>query len=385
MITMRSPLNADPLAFRQLIPPFVKAWSDQSTPANVSPQECFASIVLRPLPHKSLCHLQWAYPDHGSGASVEKKHFQKWLRQGNFKYHRQSCVWIYPSVWLPSNLLPVDPSLETSGAWTSTIKTQTCSAFKTVRLEHCPKTTPKLSQLFPKNKRKPSQFSQKLSQFPEPVSHKIGCRFPNSTADSPQIQPDVLKVKLLQSGGQFSHNPFRCSEVPFMIFTKTILVFCNQNWHVWTHIWALKAQVSVCEWIEWYWKYANIACQAQLLRTPSHVSKLRYTGLRQNCNLAKTKNDYNIYMCVCVWISKCSFWSNCRSTKGRQVNFRKLHPKPLANICHTEAHRLQVATAFCTRGFNAGTSRLVSRFLESLFQCIEISEGIWHVNIQPSF
>ena len=161
---------------------------------------------------------------------------------------------------------------------------------------------PKTEPVVPQKQAKTKPVFPKLSQFPkEPVSHKIGCRFPNSTADSPQIQPDVLKVKLLQSGGQFSQNPFRCSEVPFMIFTKTILVFCNQNSHVWTHIWALKAQVSVCEWIEWYWKYANIACQAQLLRTPSHVSKLRlYTGLRQNCNLAETKNDYIIYIYLCV-------------------------------------------------------------------------------------
>ena len=242
---------------------------------------------------------------------------------------------------------------------------------KQSHLSIVPKQPQNWASCSPKTSENQASFPKNWASFPkEPVSHKIGCRFPNSTADSPQIQPDVLKVKLLQSGGQFSQNPFRCSEVPFRIFTKTSSVFCNQNSHVWTHIWALKAQVSVCEWIEWYWKYANIACQAQLLRTPSHVSKLRlYTGLRQNCNLAETENDYNIYiyiiLCVCVrvWISKCSFWSKQRSTKGRQVNFRKLHPKPLANICHTEAHWLQVATAFCTRGFNAGTSRLVSRFL----------------------
>jgi hypothetical protein len=124
-----------------------------------------------------------------------------------------------------------------------------------------------------------------------------------------------------------------------MIFTKTILVFCNQNSHVWTHIWALKAQVSVCEWIEWYWKYANIACQAQLLRTPSHVSKLRlYTGLRQNCNLAETKNDYiiYIYIYVCVRVDfQMQFLVETEVHQGQTSKFSKATSKaPCKHLPH---------------------------------------------------
>ena len=92
-----------------------------------------------------------------------------------------------------------------------------------------------------------------------------------------------------QSGGPFSQNQFRCSEVPSDI-DRTILIFCNQI-HFWKCIWVLKAQVFVCECIEGYWKYANTVCKVQLLRTPSHINQLRlYTSLRQDCNLAETKN-----------------------------------------------------------------------------------------------
>ena len=96
-------------------------------------------------------------------------------------------------------LLPVDLFLETPNPKTSRIPTQTCSTFKTVRLELCPKPIQKKKQanfLFSQTRRcfffkneaclsqKPSlRFQKSVADLPEVG----GNFFPRSVADFPKV------------------------------------------------------------------------------------------------------------------------------------------------------------------------------------------------------
>ena len=121
-------------------------------------------------------------------------------------------------------LLPVDLFLETPNPKTSRIPTQTCSTFKTVRLELCPKPIQKKSQfsVFPNTEmfffKNEACLSQKPSlRFQKSVTDfsKVGGSFPQSRwLIFPKVGDGFPQSRWLISPKSVAHFPKVCDGFP---------------------------------------------------------------------------------------------------------------------------------------------------------------------------